>query len=255
MGELRVEAQSSESSIQVALCSCSLCSSDFFPVPGYSEHFMCMMCIFWRRMCVHCAIALGISVGSFSLDCWILLGFCCCFCFSSPPQTTDMDVTKLFLCSSVVVLGTINKFTSRGAGSAMEKVGLITTCRENKKSSSSDIPGNSHLGYCWQRDGDKNKAGTNVQPTVMSPRKCHQLAGKLLQFAAQTGFGCTRFEISLWVLPNAFLSMCGDWWDSTSELLGWLLGLAKHFDYSGSSWEWINTLSWWKQTHLFLYTL
>lgn len=50
---------------------------------------------------------------------------------------------------AVAVSGLLNEFAGRGGGSATEKVGLITTCGENK-SSSGDIPGNSHLGYCWQ---------------------------------------------------------------------------------------------------------
>lgn len=104
------------------------------------------------------SLALGISVGSFSLDCWVfwlLLLLCITFLWwFGIPKNVDLDVTQLFLCAPavafnfvVVVLGLLNRFAGRGGESAMEKVGLITTCRENK-SSSSDIPGNSHLGCC-----------------------------------------------------------------------------------------------------------
>lgn len=120
----------------------------------------CTVCFFKENVCSSCH-CFGDQCGEFLSGLLDFFGFfSAAFAFPQPlwwhPQTTDMDVTKLFLCSSVVVfnfavavLGTL-KFTSRGAASVMEKVGLITTCRENKKSSSSGIPGNSHLGYCWQ---------------------------------------------------------------------------------------------------------
>lgn len=148
---------------------------------------------FFEGECVSITLlALGISVGSS----WTAGGFFSA-AFALPhfpvvawqPQTMDMDVTKLFLCSlavmfnfAVVVLGILNKFTGRNGGSVMEKVGLILV--EETEAAPVPFLAIPTLVIADRRHGDKNKADTDVQPMVLSPRKCHQLTGKLLQLSA-----------------------------------------------------------------------
>lgn len=72
VGELRVDAQSSESRIKVALCFCTVliffspCSRLFCT---FYVHEV-LHCVFFERERVFIvSLALGVSVGSFSLDC------------------------------------------------------------------------------------------------------------------------------------------------------------------------------------------
>lgn len=74
-GELRVDAQSSESRIKVALCFCTVLIL-FSPVLGYSVHFMCTrsctVCFLKENVCSLCHWLWGSAWG---VSLWTAEGF------------------------------------------------------------------------------------------------------------------------------------------------------------------------------------